>query len=58
MSSQTVSCPECGGDVNLDADVMAHEIIQCEECGVELEVVSTDPVEIDLAPEIEEDWGE
>jgi len=55
---QTVDCPECGGGVELDTGVMAHEILQCFECGVELEVLSTDPVEVDLAPEIEEDWGE
>ena len=34
------------------------EIIQCPECGVELEVVNEDPLELALAPEEEEDWGE
>ena len=34
------------------------EIIECEECGAELEVVSEDPLEFALAPEEEEDWGE
>ena len=33
-------------------------VIQCPECGVELEVVSEDPLELALAPEEEEDWGE
>jgi alpha-aminoadipate carrier protein LysW len=34
------------------------EIVECPECGAELEVVSTGPVVLDLAPEEEEDWGE
>jgi len=39
--------------------VMAEgEIIECEECGAELEVISEDPLEFALAPEEEEDWGE
>lgn len=58
--SQTVSvtCPECGETIEVDANVMMHEIIECPHCGAELEVVSTDPIKLELAPEVEEDWGE
>lgn len=56
--SQTAECPECGADVSLPDDVMEGEIVQCAECGMELEVISLDPPELDLAPEEEEDWGE
>jgi alpha-aminoadipate carrier protein LysW len=52
------NCPECGGVLELSADVMAHEIIDCPACGTELEVVSVEPIKIALAPEEEEDWGE
>lgn len=52
------NCPECGSALALDDDVIAHEIVECSACGVELEVVSVDPVEVTLAPEEEEDWGE
>lgn len=55
---QTVECPECGANLEPESDVMAHEIVQCLDCGVELEVMSIDPISVDLAPEIEEDWGE
>jgi len=55
---ETVECPECAGEIHLSENVLAHEIIQCSDCGVELEFLSTSPVEVDLAPEIEEDWGE
>lgn len=51
-------CPECGADVPLPDDVMAGEIIQCAECGIELEVINLEPLTLDFAPEEEEDWGE
>ena len=52
------TCPECGANIVLDDGVVEGEIIDCEECGAELEVVSVNPIELDLAPEEEEDWGE
>ena len=52
------NCIECGVDVVLEADVVVAEIVVCPDCGVELEVLSLDPVTLDLAPEVEEDWGE
>ncbi|MUV90072.1 lysine biosynthesis protein LysW [Halapricum sp. CBA1109] len=51
-------CPECGADVAPHADAEIGEIIDCGTCGAELEVVDDDPVELDTAPELEEDWGE
>lgn len=51
-------CPECEANVELGNNVEKGEIVQCPDCGVELEVVSTDPVELGVAPEEEEDWGE
>lgn len=57
MSVQA-ECPECAADVALPDDVMEGEIVQCGECGVELEVTSLKPPTLELAPEEEEDWGE
>jgi alpha-aminoadipate carrier protein LysW len=37
---------------------MINELISCPECGAELEILSLNPLELDLAPEVEEDWGE
>lgn len=51
-------CPECGASVAFDETPMAGEIIECEECGVELEVTAVSPLAIAVAPEVEEDWGE
>lgn len=53
----TVECPECFGEVELK-NVMQNEIVQCPDCGADLEVVSIDPVALEVAPEEEEDWGE
>ena len=52
-------CPECEADVEIDEfDVDKGEIISCPECGVDLEVVGLSPLELDLAPEEEDDWQE
>jgi len=51
-------CPECEADIPIPDGTVEGEIIQCPDCGVELEVLSLDPPVLDLAPEEEEDWGE
>lgn len=51
-------CPECAAVVTVEADVEAGEIVTCPDCGAELEVTSVDPLMLELAPEVEEDWGE
>ena len=52
-------CPECEADVEIDEyDVDKGEIISCPECGVELEVVGLAPLQLDVAPQDEEDWTE
>ena len=51
-------CPECEAELDLAPDVEANEIVVCADCGVELEVISLDPITLELAPEVEEDWGE
>lgn len=54
----TATCPECDADVAIPADAMENELISCPDCGSELEIISLNPVQLDLAPEVEEDWGE
>ncbi len=51
------TCPECAAELDLTG-MLAGEIMQCPECGAELEVISLEPPTVDLAPEVEEDWGE
>ncbi|CAN5378002.1 lysine biosynthesis protein LysW [soil metagenome] len=52
------ACPECGAEIELGA-VEVGEIVSCPDCGVDLEVLAIAPaVELGLAPEEGEDWGE
>ncbi len=52
------NCPECDGRVTLPADAVEGEIVRCDDCGTELEVLSVNPPSLGVAPEIQEDWGE
>jgi alpha-aminoadipate carrier protein LysW len=51
-------CPECEADVTIPAGVVENELISCPDCGAELEIISLNPLQVELAPEVEEDWGE
>jgi alpha-aminoadipate carrier protein LysW len=48
-------CPECEAAIDDTEIEDVGEVLPCPECGVELEVVSVDPVEFDLAPMDEDD---
>ena len=39
-------CPECGTMVDAPKDVEMGEILECENCGAELDVVSVAPFEL------------
>lgn len=52
------TCPECEATINLAEGTVEGEIVTCPDCAAELEVVSTNPPELALAPEVGEDWGE
>ena len=50
-------CPECEAEIEIDEfDVDKGEVISCQECGVDLEVMGLSPLELDLAPEQDDDW--
>ena len=51
----TGTCPECDADVHVDTDADKGDILSCEECVTDLEVVGLDPVELDI---VEEDYDE
>jgi len=41
------SCPECESDLDIEVDeVEEGDVIACEECGTEFEVVGVDPLEL------------
>jgi alpha-aminoadipate carrier protein LysW len=54
-------CPECEAVIELEDDVEEGAKLDCPDCGAELEVVNTNPVELDIissgdAEEEEEAW--
>jgi alpha-aminoadipate carrier protein LysW len=57
MAAQ-VSCVVCEGKVVVPDSVLVGEILTCPDCGSDLEVTSLDPLKVEEAPEIQEDWGE
>ncbi len=43
----SVVCPECDNPLDIDADeVEPGEVIACDECGTDLEIISSDPLQI------------
>ena len=51
-----VTCPACKGAIDVDEeDVDEGDSISCDECGADLRVVSTDPLELVSAEEVDED---
>lgn len=51
-------CPVCAADVDIADDAIAGEVLACEDCGTELEILGLDPVKLAEAPSAEEDWGQ
>jgi len=61
------SCPECESELDIEVDeVEEGDVVACEECGTEFEVVGVEPLELarvegdleeedDLYPEDEEE---
>lgn len=50
---RTVPCSACGLDVAIPDDAMLGEVVFCDACGAELEVISLDPLRVGLYEEEE-----
>lgn len=54
-----VSCPQCESNLDVEEDeVDEGDIVSCEECGSEFEVVTTNPLELSRVADEEEDEEE
>jgi len=52
-------CPECESVLDFDEeDVEEGDVIVCDECGTEFEIVATDPLELSKVEEDYEDEDE
>ncbi len=59
QSTQACVCCECDAQVQPPNDALLGEILACDDCGAELEVLAVEPgLSLGLAPEVQEDWGE
>lgn len=55
----TTICPECSEEVYVDAESEQGDVVSCDECGADLEVVGLDPIELDLYIEKDtDDFGD
>ena len=51
-------CPVCESEVPLPEDSRVHEVYPCPECRCEMEILSLEPLIVEEAPQVEEDWGQ
>ena len=48
-------CPECDTAIDVEDEIEEGQTLDCPECGAELEVVNTNPVELDAVHDEEEE---
>jgi len=54
-----LKCPACSGAIDVEEDeVDEGDTISCDECGADLRVVGTDPLEVEAAEELEDEEEE
>ncbi|HEX3876408.1 MAG TPA: hypothetical protein VHW24_05445 [Bryobacteraceae bacterium] len=54
-----IKCPVCDAVIDIDEDdIDEGDSISCDECGADLKVLSTDPLELESAAATEEDEEE
>jgi alpha-aminoadipate carrier protein LysW len=51
------TCPECEAVVD-GIDAVRGNIISCPDCGVELEVIAVNPIQLEMLKPDEYDFGE
>ena len=49
-------CPDCGEMIEIKENMRAGSRVACIECGIELEVLSLYPLELDYA--LDDEWGD
>lgn len=51
MKNVRVTCPECDAEVDLPDDAEVNDMVSCEECGLDLEIINMNPPEVEIAEE-------
>lgn len=56
---QSANCISCKDPISISSNAMVGELIACHACGQEHEILGLgETIQLGLAPEVEEDWGE
>ncbi len=42
--NQKIMCPDCGTEVKSENALVVGDIVECQECGTELEILSLTPL--------------
>lgn len=50
-----VCCPECEAAIDVEDDIEEGQTVDCPECDARLEVVSTNPLVLDVIPSASEE---
>lgn len=55
-----MTCPICGGNLEIPDDALPGEVFEHEECGAQLELYKDDKgqLKLRLLEGVSEDWGE
>ena len=51
-----LTCPVCEGAIDVDEEEIDEgDSLSCDECGADLKVIGTDPLELESADELDEE---
>ena len=56
--NEKIICPECQAEISVSNTMELGEVITCPDCSSNLEIVKKDPIIVNQATEVKEDWGE
>lgn len=48
---KTIKCPDCQEDVEVKGQAQVGDIIECQNCASEMEIVSLEPLQVSLIEE-------
>jgi alpha-aminoadipate/glutamate carrier protein LysW len=56
---QNSQCPVCSSDIIIDDDAYEGDLIDCANCGAEIEIISLRPLQLkEIAPDETDDWSD